>query len=81
MIIFVQLNTLFMYDDFINEIDDLVVAFKESGDIEFLIRLEKLLYIFLDFTVLDYLEETNDYDLPKGAVFSSVLPRWFQSRT
>lgn len=44
---------------FISIIEGNLSMFKETGDINYLLTLESVISEFLDYTVEDYLEETN----------------------
>ena len=63
-----------MYENFIKEIDSLILKFKETGDIDSMIKLEKIISRFLDSTVMDYLDEDT------STTYSSKID-WVQNRT
>jgi len=49
-----------MYQQFIDKCEELLLNFKETGEIESLLLLESYLSNFLDYAVDDYLDEIND---------------------
>jgi len=48
-----------MYNDFIKSIDGLLLEFKTTGDIKYMLKLEGILYCFLESTILDYLDNED----------------------
>lgn len=65
-----------MNKEFTDLMEELILNFKKTGDIKYMFKLENTVINFLEYTVLDYLEETNDYNIDENTSLSSGGISW-----
>ena len=65
-----------MNKEFTDLMEELILNFKKTGDIKYMFKLENTIVNFLEYTVLDYLEETNDYHIDENTSVSSGSISW-----
>lgn len=65
-----------MNKEFTDLMEELILNFKKTGDIKYMFKLENTVINFLEYTVLDYLEETNDYNIDENTSVSSGGISW-----